>query len=246
MPTPGARRARQDREAPEGSLDAPKRSRTISKPERPVPLLGRRSCPDQRFLPLHDRGALTRTKSCSMWTRDRITIWGQFFMTNRAARRHRHPGRERPRGAGLGPPSRSSSGVAHAPSPAPPLRFGHEGAAQYAALAERHSTRQHLATQAVAALGCGNSHFKAFAHRCDRTLARRPIALWRCVPLIGPLRRASDGLRRRRPGERDVTGDRSRGSSPRPAAAVNCIVESGHRASRAPGRYPASTSGPGS
>ena len=29
MPTPGARRAGQDRVAPEGSLDAPKRSRTI-------------------------------------------------------------------------------------------------------------------------------------------------------------------------------------------------------------------------
>jgi hypothetical protein len=39
MPTPGARRAGQDREAPEGSLDAPKRSRTIEyRSDRAAPL----------------------------------------------------------------------------------------------------------------------------------------------------------------------------------------------------------------
>jgi hypothetical protein len=51
-------------------------------------------------------------------------------------------------------PREDGAGVAHAPSsPAPPQRPGHERAAHYAALRERHSTRQHLNPQAVAALG---------------------------------------------------------------------------------------------
>jgi hypothetical protein len=187
MPTPGARRAGQDREAPEGSLDAPKRSRTISKPERPVSLLGRRSCPDQRVLLLHDRGALTRTKSWLDVDPDRVTIWGPDFHDKPGRAETPTSGRERPRGAGLGSPWRSTSGVLTPRLPLPHRGPGMNG---------RHKTPPHagdtksgktlrderLQRWAAGAVSSGRSRIDVIR----KVVGESPL-LWGCVPLLGPL-----------------------------------------------------------
>jgi hypothetical protein len=158
MPTPGARRAGQDREAPEGSLDAPKRSRTISKRERPVPLPGGCSCPDRRALPLHQRGTLTRTKSCLDVDPGSSHDLGPDFHDKPGRAETPTSGRERLRGAGLGPSSRSTSGVAHALLMLPhrgPGKNGRHTTPPFATDSRRgnmsiHKRLQHLAVGAVA------------------------------------------------------------------------------------------------
>jgi hypothetical protein len=164
-------------------------------------------------------------------------------MTNRAAQRHRHPGRERPRGAGLGPPWRSTSGVAHAPSPTPTSRPEHERAAQFAALRGRHPMRQHLARRAVTGLGRRSRLLKAFAHRCDSEGRRPPPLLWGCVPLLGPPLARSDGLRRRRSDAKDDgSGDRVRGPMRGPAAGVPAssrAADASSTSTRSPALLPA-------
>jgi hypothetical protein len=149
MPTPGVRRAGQDRAAPEGSLDVPKRSRDNPKPERPGslrdvdpyerhrhaaqhrcrgwisaatcvpfarlrtavyagssrvvrPPVGTPFCPDRQLLPPHRLEVRKQDEIVAQFGPGLSHDLRPDHHDKRAARRHRHPGRERPRGAGRG------------------------------------------------------------------------------------------------------------------------------------------------